>query len=149
MIREAKFPVKVAVLENRANNMMDNIENASLTNGLTERLIDDLDNSYLSLDAAHRSVDELQVPLEQKSDTLKNALENYQDSIGSSRRHAQNLQREADRLDNMLTDTRAVSENAVAAASAYKNIVDALSEALNAADKAKMSADNTTSIVRS
>lgn len=141
--------MKVAVLENRANSMMDNIENASATNGFTERLIDDLDNSYLSLDAAHRSVNELQVPLEQKSETLKNALENYQDSIGESRRHAEDLQREADRLDDMLTDTRAVSENAVAAATAYKNIVDALSEALNAADKAKMSADNTTSIVRS
>lgn len=47
----------------------------------------------------------------------------------------------------MLADTRAVSENAVAAATAYKNIEDALSEALNAADAAKMSAENATAMV--
>lgn len=94
-----------------------------------------------------RSVTELQNPLKQKSDALENELENHDDTIEVSRAHAAKLQREADRLENILEDTRAASENAVYAATAYKNIVDALSEALNAADAAKVSAENATLIV--
>lgn len=47
--REAKFAVKLGVLENRAKDMLDNIENASYTNRDTMKLIDDLDNSYVEL----------------------------------------------------------------------------------------------------
>lgn len=47
--REAKFPIKLGVLENRASGMLDNIENADGTNSLTNRLLDELDNSYVDL----------------------------------------------------------------------------------------------------
>ncbi|ODM92460.1 Laminin subunit alpha [Orchesella cincta] len=145
-IKEAKFPVKIGVLEGRSKEMLDNIENATYTNRFTEALIDELDNSNLQLDAAYSSVKELQVPLAQKSDTLENELQNHKDTIATSQQHAEKLKMEADDLDDMLADTRDASENAVSAATAYKNIVDALSEALNAADMAKISADNATEI---
>lgn len=91
---------------------------------------------------------ELQTPLGQKSDTMENELENHHNTIALSRDHAHKLQMEADRLDRMLEDTRSASENAVSAATAYKNIVDALSEALTSAEQAKISAQNATVIVR-
>ena len=43
------------------------------------------------------------------------------------------MPRQAERLDNMLADTRQASDGALRAANSYKDIVQAISEALSAA----------------
>jgi len=93
------------------------------------------------------SVKEMKEPLSQNLETLQNELQNNRDTIPVSQRHATTLKMEADRLDRMLGETRIVSENAVAAGTAYQNIADALDDAMNSAEKAKNNAENATLIV--
>lgn len=50
-------------------------------------------------------------------------------------------------LDSRLSGTRYTSEQAVGAANAYKNIADAIEEAMHAANEALGPAENATSLV--
>jgi hypothetical protein len=93
------------------------------------------------------SVKRLKEPLAQNVETLVNELDSNKDTIDGSQDHVRRLKYEADNLDNMLGKTRIVSENAVAAATAYKKIETALKEALIAADQAKDSANRANEIV--
>jgi len=100
--------------------------------------------SAASVDSVKGLID----PLANNVETLMNELENNKNTIDNSQEHARRLKYEADNLDGMLGNTRVVSENAVRAATAYKKIIDALSEALTAADQASASAQNASTVVR-
>lgn len=55
--------------------------------------------------------------------------------------HADNLTERAQELDGLLTETRDLSTGAITAANAYKNIVDAIEDAREAADNGYNAAD--------
>lgn len=47
--RDAKYPSKIDLLEDKADSMTENLDNATATNELTEPIINDLDNSLTAL----------------------------------------------------------------------------------------------------
>jgi hypothetical protein len=54
--RDAKYPAKLGALENKANDMLDNIALATDTNIKSSPLIDQLDNSYIQLSECRKYV---------------------------------------------------------------------------------------------
>lgn len=86
-------------------------------------------------------------------DTLQETVEQKEIDLADSRKllhdaqiHATKLGDQAAGLDQLLADTRQTSENALSAANSYKNIVDAIDEAMNAAKEAKSAGQNSTQL---
>ena len=96
----------------------------------------------LDIDRVKTSKDSLEQAIEQKDADMKEARKSLRDA----QKHSAALGNQAYGLDEMLADTRQTSENAVAAANSYKNIVDAIDEAINAAQEANMAGRNATNL---
>lgn len=100
-------------------------------------------NASKLLDSAKRDSDRIQtlpIDLHATNEALKASLDNNDDDIAAIRtlqpkvqEHAQNLSQRAQELDNLLSETRDSSNDAIQAANAYKNIVDAIRNASSAA----------------
>lgn len=80
--------------------------------------------------------------LEITNEALKTLLDSNDADIASIKllqpqvqEHAQNLSQRAQELDNLLSETRDSSNDAIQAANAYKNIVDAIRNASSAANE--------------
>jgi methyl-accepting chemotaxis protein len=93
------------------------------------------------------SVKEQVVPLEETTETLKDVLDSNRDTIRVSNEHVRNLKEQADRLDDTFEYSRGVSESAIAAATAYQKITDALNEAHTQAQQANENSKNATVMV--
>lgn len=115
-----------------------------------------LANATSLMASARQTLDRLQQDIERvmtSKETLNNNVEQKETDLADSRRilyeaqiHATKLGDQAAGLDEMLTDTRQTSENAVSAANSYKNIVDAIDEAMKAAQEAKNAGQNATQL---
>lgn len=84
----------------------------------------------------------LPTDLEVTNEALKTLLDNNDEDIAAIKllqpkvqEHAQNLSQRAQELDNLLSETRDSSNDAIQAANAYKNIVDAIHNASDAANE--------------
>ncbi|XP_077991288.1 laminin subunit alpha-5-like [Glandiceps talaboti] len=80
--------------------------------------------------------------LEPYVDHLKEQNEILEPLVENATIHAHNLRRQANRLDDLIADTREYGENAIEAAKAYEHIEEALVDAMAAARAAKVAADN-------
>ena len=94
------------------------------------------------IDRVKTSKETLEQAINQKEDDLKEARK----SLYKAQAHSAALGNQAYGLDEMLADTRQTSENAVAAANSYKNIIDAIDEAMNAAKEANKAGLNATQL---
>lgn len=111
-----------------------------------------LANATALMESARRAVDQFKADIDRiktTKDNLKEAVELKEEGIADSRRllydaqvHAAKLADQATGLDELLADTRQTSENAVSAANSYKNIVDAIDEAMKAALEAQNAGEN-------
>lgn len=80
--------------------------------------------------------------MDETNRVLKNLLDDNDADIAAIKllqpkvqEHAQNLSQRAQELDNLLSETRDSSNDAIQAANAYKNIVDAIRNASSAANE--------------
>lgn len=115
-----------------------------------------LANASNLMNSARKILDQLKQDIERvktSKDTLHSNVEQKEIDLAASRKilydaqiHATKLGDQATGLDEMLTDTRQTSENAVSAANSYKNIVDAIDEAMKAAEEAKNAGQNATEL---
>ena len=115
-----------------------------------------LANATALLASARQALNQLKADIDQVStskETLSQAVAQKENDLANSRKslydaqiHAARLGDEAADLDELLADTRQTSENAVAAANSYKNIVDAIDEAMKAAEDATNAGVNATQL---
>lgn len=89
----------------------------------------EIEKSLTRLDVAKEAIKREVVSMEQENQQLKPLVDRAVD-------HASDLQREADRLDDLLADTRSSAEGALNASRAYQAIVDAINNAMIAAESA-------------
>ena len=115
-----------------------------------------LANATALLETARKTLNQLKLDIarvETKKETLNQNVEQKDTDLAESRKtlseaqiHATKLGDQAAGLDEMLTDTRQTSENAVSAANSYKNIVAAIEEAMKAAEQANNAGQNATEL---
>ena len=108
------------------------------------------------MNSARKTLDQLKLDIDRlmtSKNTLHETVEQKETDLAESRKilydaqiHATKLDLQATGLDEMLTDTRQTSENAVSAANSYKNIVDAIDEAIKAAEQATNAGLNATQL---
>lgn len=98
------------------------------------KYLEDAQNAYTKIAEDPQS-------LERDNNRLNETLENnfiqlteIEDLVPQVQDHATNLSMQAQELDNLLTESRNISTNAVRAANAYRNIVNAVNKALTAAE---------------
>jgi laminin alpha 3/5 len=113
-------------------------------------------NATALMESARKTLDQLKLDIDRlmtSKNTLHEAVEQKETDLAESRKilydaqiHATKLGDQAAGLDEMLTDTRQTSENAVSAANSYKNIVDAIDEAIKAAEQATNAGLNATQL---
>lgn len=115
-----------------------------------------LANATALIASARQALDQLKQDIgnvKTSKETLQEAVDQKENDLANSRKslydaqiHSIRLADEAADLDELLADTRQTSENAVAAANSYKNIVDAIDEAMKAAEEATNAGLNATQL---
>lgn len=103
---------------------------------------------------AYSTLEPLPANLEDENKDFNETLEENEKeiiTIGTLRpqvqEHAANLSQRAQELDNLLTETRDTSTDAVTAANAYKNIIEAIEAAQQAANNGLIAAANASDLL--
>jgi chromosome segregation ATPase len=146
-IKDGKFSAKIGVLDTKASDMQENMEEAIELNKKIPGLVNNLTESYANLGVSVENVKELQAPLSDKVEKLLDELRLNENTVSQSQNHARQMKYEADGLQGMLDRTKAYSDNAIAAATSYEKIVDSLEDALASAEKGSSNADSATEII--
>ncbi|XP_071119471.1 laminin subunit alpha-like [Haliotis cracherodii] len=95
------------------------------------------EDAFVALQDVAGQLDTAFVGMTESQGALTNKLQKLEPLVNQSMQKADDLEDQAEALDQMYTDTRQVAANAVQAANAYKDIVDAI----NSAEKASASAE--------
>ncbi|XP_061192514.1 laminin subunit alpha-like [Saccostrea echinata] len=133
----------LSLLQIRLGGIEMSEKDTMMLHSMSDRLLAD------ARDALNKSVDEAN-EAELRASQIDNAVVSMRDFVGNlsngleeaiikvneSQEHAQALSDQADFLENIYTDTRETSANALSAASAFKEIVDAIDDANNASSTA-------------
>ncbi|KAK4877517.1 hypothetical protein RN001_010023 [Aquatica leii] len=128
-IRKEALDKKLATIELQTSEIYKNLNDSKNLLANATRFLKDAQNAYSKI------ADEPQA-LEKENNRLNNTLElNFkeltiiEDLVPEVQDHAANLSIVAEEFDNLFTESRNISTNAVRAATAYKNIVDAVDNA--------------------
>ncbi|XP_046389625.1 laminin subunit alpha [Ischnura elegans] len=142
--RNAKFAPKVMSVNNMTKETESSMGEAKDYLKKSFDILGRTNDNFLNLNKIIDDLNEdnkkMNETIEQKEEELKSVKEPAERAIT----HAEELSTRASELYDLLSDTRNTSENAVAAANAYKNIVVAIADAMQAAQDAGNAANNAT-----
>ncbi|XP_022314761.2 laminin subunit alpha-like [Crassostrea virginica] len=133
----------LSILKVRLNSVEMSEKDTQMLHSMSDDLLvdarDALDKSRgaaTEAEAAASSIDNAVVAMRDFVGNLRSDLVESMIKVNESQEHAQSLSEQAQFLENIYTDTRETSANALGAANAFQGIVDAIDDANNASQVA-------------
>ncbi|XP_013792030.1 laminin subunit alpha-like, partial [Limulus polyphemus] len=135
-IRQANVTGIIAAINQLAAGTNKTLDEAKELLEAAKKALEDAETAFskLDLDSSRlaRAIDELK----EKLNGQEEELDEVRPLVDEAKKHASDLMEQAALLDSLLADTRDSADGAVKAATAYGNIVDAIDDALKAAQAA-------------
>lgn len=138
---------KLQSIENQTTETENNLTVSNILLQNATKLLQDAQNAFNNIYNDPLSLERDNIELNSTLENNYKGLTEVEELVPVVQEHASNLSQRAQELDNLLTETRNFSKDSVKAANAYKNIVDAIDNAHNAAEEGIEAATNAESLL--
>uniref|UniRef100_A0A8D8UVI4 Laminin subunit alpha n=1 Tax=Cacopsylla melanoneura TaxID=428564 RepID=A0A8D8UVI4_9HEMI len=144
--KNAQVNAKIMKLKELTQDANDSLVNAVESTRNASKLLDeanaDMENTAIKSIDLSKKKDRLKMKLDFDNEVMEKASGDVQ----KAKQHSKNLFDQAKKLDDVLSETRPFSNNALKAANAYKNIDATIEQAKEVATAAKADADTATDV---
>ncbi|KAB0790802.1 hypothetical protein PPYR_15312 [Photinus pyralis] len=146
-IKKEALIKKLDAIKNQTDEIYKNMNNSQALLKNATVYLNKANIAYNKIADEPQSLEQENVKLGNTLDLYLKQLESVQELMPEVQEHAANLSISAERFDNLFTESRNISTNAIRAATAYKSIVDAVDNAETAVELGETAAGEAASLL--